>query len=263
VTLIARSFDLTGRVALVTGAGNVEGIGFASARMLGEAGAKVVLTSTTSRIADRAAELGAQGIDAHGVAADLTDSGQADQLVTDAVERFGQLDVLVNNAGMTSVTDPATDGASAADMTDRTWHAGIARNLDTAFFMTRAALRPMLASGFGRIVNVASITGPVMAMSGNADYGAAKAGMVGLTRSVAVEVAATGVTVNAVCPGWIATASQSEHEHQQGLRTPAGRSATPDEVAAVVYFLATPAASYVNGQTVVVDGGNSIAEERA
>jgi 3-oxoacyl-[acyl-carrier protein] reductase len=147
-------------------------------------------------------------------------------------------------------------------MSDEVWRAGISRNLDTAFFVTRSALKPMLAAGYGRVVNVASITGPVMAMVGNTDYGAAKAGMVGMTRSIAVEVASSGITVNAVCPGWIATGSQDEHEHLQGRRTPIGRSATADEIASAVLWLATPGAAYVTGQAIVVDGGNSIAEER-
>lgn len=255
------AFDLTGRGALVTGAGGPDGIGFASALLLGRAGARVVVASTSSRIDDRVTDLRAEGIDAVGLVGDLTDSAQADRVVEGAITHLGRLDVLVNNAGMTSVTEPA-GSAAAATMPDELWHAGISRNLDTAFFVTRAALRPMLAGGYGRVVNVASITGPVMAMVGNADYGAAKAGMVGLTRSIAVEVAGSGVTVNAVCPGWIATGSQTPHEHEQGLRTPIGRSATPDEVAAVVLWLATPSASYVTGQAIVVDGGNSIAEER-
>jgi 3-oxoacyl-[acyl-carrier protein] reductase len=256
------AFDLTGQVALVTGAGSDTGIGFACARLLGAAGARVVLTSTTSRIAERASQLGEVGVEAFGVPADLTDSSQADMVVESAVQRFGQLDIVVNNAGMTSVADPTEGHTDAAAMSDETWRAGISRNLDTAFFVTRAALRPMLAAGYGRVVNVASITGPVMAMVGNSDYGAAKAGMVGLTRSLAVEVARSGVTVNAVCPGWIATASQTPDEYQQGLRTPVGRSATPDEIASAVLWLATPGAAYITGQAIVVDGGNSIAEER-
>lgn len=255
------SFSLAGQGALVTGAGSEEGIGFACARLLGEAGARVVVTSTTSRIERRVTQLRDQGVDAYGVAADLTDSNQADLLVDSTLQHLGRLDVLVNNAGMTSLTQPASS-ASTVELSDADWHDGIRRNLDTALFTTRAALRPMLEAGYGRVVNVASITGPVMAMVGCPEYAAAKAGMTGLTRAVALEVAGTGVTVNAVCPGWVTTASQTEHEHYQGTRTPMGRSATPEEVASAVLWLATPGASYVTGQAVVVDGGNSIAEER-
>ena len=120
----------------------------------------------------------------------------------------------------------------------------------------------MREQGWGRVVMVTSVTGAVMAMRGEAAYAAAKAGMVGLARSVALDHAADGITVNAVAPGWIATGSQTDDEVEQGRRTPVGRSATPDEVAAAIAFLCTPGSSYVTGQCLVVDGGNSIAEER-
>ena len=257
-------FDLTGRVALVTGAGSETGIGFATARLLAQMGAAVQIAATTSRSDERAADLLAQGLRAHGARADLTDPAGADGLVRGAHERWGRLDIVVNNAGMTSVALPGTGETGDALALDAdAWRASIARNLDSAYFVSRAAVPLMREAGWGRIVMVASVTGPVMAMRGESAYAAAKAGMVGLARSMAVDFAADGVTVNAVAPGWIATGSQTEHEREQGLRTPMRRSATPDEVSSAIAWLCTPGAAYTTGQCIVVDGGNSIAEERA
>ncbi|MDW5593234.1 SDR family NAD(P)-dependent oxidoreductase [Conexibacter stalactiti] len=267
--------DLGGAVAIVTGAGSRDGIGFACARRLAALGARVVVTSTTERAHERAGELGggACGGDAgdadaglganaaFGFVADLTDPAQAVALVAAAIERFGRLDVLVNNAGMTAVTDPEQP-AELAGTSDAQWRAALDRNLTTAFNVTRAALPALLDSGRGRVVNVASTSGAVNAYPGDAAYHAAKAGMVGLTRALAVETAARGVTVNAVAPGWIATPSSTERELAMGAATPAGRPGTPDEIAAVVALLAAPAVSYLTGQLIVVDGANSIAEEK-
>ena len=254
--------SLEGRVALVTGAGSAEGIGFATASLLGRLGAAVVLGATTDRVEDRAAELRAVGVTATTAIGDLTDEEVVGRLVGD----LGQVDVLVNNAGMTSVADPAMDGTESgtiATFTYDRWRASLARNLDTAFLLCRALVPPMAERGWGRVVNVASLTGPVMAMREEPAYAAAKAGLVGLTRALAVDHAAHGVTVNAVAPGWIATGSQTEDESRQGRRTPIGRSGTPAEVAGAVAFLCSDAAAYVTGQCLVVDGGNSVAEERA
>lgn len=259
--MIPAAFDLTGRVALVTGAGASDGIGFATALMLGELGASVVVTGLTSRVEQRAVELADTGVPSSAVIADLTDEDQVVGLVAQVIDRFGRLDIVVNNAGMVSVGAKAESG-SVEGMSLETWRAGLARNLDSAFLVSREALPHLRAVGAGRIVNVASVTGPVMAMAGEAAYATAKAGMVGLTRSLAVDSARDGITVNAVAPGWIATGSQTEHEDEQGRRVPMGRSARPDEVASAVAWLCTSGASYITGQCIVVDGGNSIAEER-
>jgi 3-oxoacyl-[acyl-carrier protein] reductase len=254
--VIPAAFDLSGRVALVTGAGSPTGIGFAVGRLLVELGAAVAVTSTTSRIEERAAELGGTG---H--VADLTVEDEVRTLVSDVASAHGGLDIVVNNAGMVSV---GTQGESGRllDMDLATWRAGLARNLDTAFLVSREAMPHVAARGWGRIVNVTSVTGPVMAMRDEPAYAAAKAAMVGLARSIAVDFAGAGVTANAVAPGWIATGSQTPHEREQAARVPMGRSAQPQEVASAVAWLCTPGAAYVTGQCLVVDGGNSVAEER-
>src|SRR5690606_29727374 len=169
---------------------------------------------------------------------------------------YGNVDVLVNNAGMTSISDRDPAGAVAR------WHASLERNLTTTFLMIRAVVGAMRSAGYGRIVNVSSVSGPVAAYPGDVAYHAAKAGMVGLTRAVAIETAADGITVNAVAPGWIDTASASDHERAMGAATPVGRSGTADEVAHVIACLAGEGASYITGQLITVDGANSISEER-
>lgn len=245
---------VAGRVALVTGAGSPGGIGFAVAQALAAAGAKVAVTSTTARIHDRARELGALG-----VVADLTVPGAADRLLAEVEAALGPVEILVNNAGMVQ-TGRKVKRATLAELPDASWQSHLALNATTAFQMTRAVLPGMQARRHGRIVNVASVTGPMVGIEGSSGYMAGKAAMTGLTRAVALENARYNITCNAVLPGWIATPSSSRAELRAGKATPAGRPGTPGEVAACVVFLATERAAYVNGAMLVVDGGNTLQE---
>lgn len=248
-------FSLQGKIALVTGAGSSSGIGFASALALKSLGAKVIVTSTTNRIFDRANEIQGQGF-----VADLCDERQVEELFSN----IELLDILVNNAGMTSVSTPAGD-SEAGDLANielSNWRLGMARNLDSAFLVTKHALPLLRKSRSGRIIMISSVTGALMAMRNQPIYAAAKAGMIGLTKSLALDEAKNSLTCNAILPGWIGTDSISEKEKLEGRFVPLGRGGRAEEVASAVAFLASEEASYITGQSIVIDGGNSIMEER-
>ncbi len=259
--MIPSWLSLDGKRAVITGAGSENGIGFSCARSLLELGAEVAIMATGDHIHQRVRDLSGYGI-LHGYVCDLTDERETLKTFHAAADECGGLDILINNAGMASVHAPVgvesgpLGGINLAD-----FNRAMSRNLMTVVHATRAALPFMQAAEWGRIITIASVTGPLMAMRGESAYAAAKAAIVGLTRSLAVDYASAGITANALAPGWIQTGSQTEHEYREGQLTPMGRSATPHEVAAVAAFLSTPGASYLTGQCIAIDGGNTVAEE--
>jgi 3-oxoacyl-[acyl-carrier protein] reductase len=254
-------FSLDGQTALVTGAGSAQGIGFAAAKLLAEMGAQVAITATGPRIHQRVAELQEGGHTARGYIVDLTDRPATRSMIEAVETAFGKIDILVNNAGMT-MEGHEEESCEFAEMTDKAWDLSIARNLTTCYNVTRLVLPGMIRRTYGRIINVSSVTGPMVSSKGSSAYSAAKAAMVGMSRSIAIEVGMDNITINNVAPGWIATASQLEDEQIAARYTPLQRAGTPLETASLIAYLATPGASYITGQIMVVDGGNCLQEHK-
>ena len=252
-------FRFKNRSALITGAGSETGIGFAASRTLAKGGARVALTSTTDRINDRAKTMEAEGADVKGYTADLMDRDQVKILVDRVVSDFGRIDILINNAGMVQVGKEETF-VHMVDLPAAEWDESIERNLNTCFNITHAVLPRMIKKNYGRIVNVSSVTGPLVSNPGETAYSAAKAAMVGMSRSLAIEVAMYNITVNNVAPGWIGTGSSTEEEKVAAENTPMGRAGSSQEVADLIAFLASDESTYITGQMIVIDGGNTIQE---
>lgn len=251
--------DFAERTALLTGCGSPDGIGFAAARLLARMGARVAITSTTERIGGRAAELRAEGARVSAHVADLSDRAQAFALADAARAAHGPIDVLVHAAGMVQ-TGTAPVSARFGDLRPEDLQREFEITLNTAFHTTQAVLPEMVERRYGRIVFVSSVTGPLVTAPASTAYATAKAGLDGMMRTIALEHGRYGITANSVAPGWIATASSEPDELEAGRHTPVGRPGTPVEVASLIAYLASEAASYVTGQAVVIDGGNIIQE---
>ena len=247
------------RTALITGAGSETGIGFAAACTLAAGGASVAMTSTTERIFKRVEEVNKTGGSVKGYTADLMHRGQVNKLAEEVLKDFGSIDILINNAGMVQVGKEAAL-VYMAELEPEEWDESIARNLTTCFNVTRVLLPHMIENRYGRIVNVSSVTGPLVSNPGETAYSAGKAAMVGMSRSLAIEVAGYNITVNNVAPGWIGTGSATEEEAVGAENTPMGRAGTPQEVADLIAFLASDQSAYITGQMIVIDGGNTIQE---
>ncbi|TFI51889.1 3-oxoacyl-[acyl-carrier-protein] reductase [Mastigocladus laminosus UU774] len=240
---------LQGKVAIVTGASR--GIGRAIARELAKVGASVVVNyASSSQAADElVSEIIQAGGSAIALAADVSKEDQVDALINAAIEKFNRIDILVNNAGITRDT-------LLLRMKPQDWQAVIDLNLTGVFLCTRAASKIMLKQRSGRIINITSVAG-LMGNPGQANYSAAKAGVIGFTKTVAKELASRGITVNAVAPGFIATDMTNDLDGESIIKyIPLGRYGQPEEVAGMVRFLAAdPAAGYITGQVLNVDGG--------
>lgn len=240
-------FDLTGKAALVTGASG--GIGGAIARALHGAGAVVGISGTREGpLAELAAELGGR---VHVLPCNLADAASVEALPKQAVAAMGAVDILVNNAGITR------DNLFMR-MSDEEWQAVIDVNLTATFRLCRGVLRGMMKARWGRIVNVTSIVGTT-GNPGQGNYAAAKAGIAGMSKALAQEIASRGITVNCIAPGFIATAMTDKLNDEQKARInaqiPAGRMGTPEEIAAAALYLVSPEAAYVTGATLHVNGG--------
>ena len=240
-------FDLQGKRALVTGASG--GIGGAIARALNAQGAEVALSGTrTGALEALAGELAGR---VHVLPCDLSDKAAATKLVEETQGAMGGLDILVNNAGITR-------DSLMMRMKDEDWEAVLEVNLTATFRLARAALRPMVKQRWGRIIGITSTVG-VTGNPGQANYSASKAGMIGMTKALAAEVAARGITVNCVAPGFITTAMTDALDDKQKQRVigaiPSARLGAPGDVAASVVFLASEEAGYITGQTLHVNGG--------
>jgi 3-oxoacyl-[acyl-carrier protein] reductase len=240
-------FDLSGMTALVTGASG--GIGSAIARALAGQGARLAVSgSNVEKLDAIRSELGGDHV---ALACNLSDSASVDALVPQAVDALGQLDILVNNAGVTRDN-------LAMRMKDEEWSDVIRINLEAAFRLSRAALKPMMRARYGRIISITSVVGAT-GNPGQANYAASKAGLVGMSKALAQEVASRGITVNCIAPGFIASAMTDalpEAQRQSLLgRIPAGRLGEGSDVAAAAIYLASREAAYVTGQTLHVNGG--------
>lgn len=243
--------DLTGKAALVTGGSR--GIGRAIVLRLATQGADIAFTykGNAAAAAATVAEVEAMGRRAVSIRADATDPEAADTVVKAVLDTFGRVDILVNNAGITR-------DDLIMRMTSEAWREVLETNLFGAFWMTKAVTRPMLKARSGRIVNITSVSGQA-GQTGQANYSSAKAGLIGLTKATARELASRSITVNAVAPGFVLTELTKDLPEplQQEItnRTPLGRFGTPEEIASAVAFLVSDDAAYITGQVLAVDGG--------
>ena len=246
-------FDLSDKVAIITGAS--QGIGRTMATVMSESGANVICVARSEdKIKELSSEIENKGGRAIPIACDVGDADAFSNTIKSVVDQFGKLDILINNAGITR-------DALLMRMNESQWDEVIQTNLKGAFFGMKAAIRPMMKNKSGRIINITSIVG-LTGNPGQANYAASKAGLIGMTQSIAKEVGSRGITVNCIAPGWIDTEMTEElpENSKRDLldRIPIGKIGKPENIAHAAVFLASDEASYITGQTITVDGGRVI-----
>jgi len=247
---------LKGKICIVTGVSEERGIGYGTAKVFAREGATVICVVRRPLVHERVKDLTDAGYKAVGYVADLSKEEEVNAMVADVLDKHGKVDVLVNVAG-------GGEGVrgNIVDVSEEGWDRVMASNMKTCLFCTRAVLPGMMKRGRGKIVNVSSVTGPIVSMPGSAAYSASKGAVSGFTRALALDVAEYGITVNSICPGYIDSGAVRDPER---LRTsiPMRRLGSSEEVGYLALFLATEDSSYITGQDIVIDGGNIIQERK-
>jgi 3-oxoacyl-[acyl-carrier protein] reductase len=253
---------LKNKIALITGAGRSKGMGYASAKKLAEEGAKIAIAATSNEIIERANELTKKGYNVIPFQVDLTVMSDVLKMVDKIAEHYGTIDIVVNNAGIGPRGSSTLDsvGKYFIDLTEEEWDAQIAANLKTTFNCIKAVLPIMINKRYGKIVNMSSVTGPFVSIPGTSAYSAAKGGVSGLTKALALEVAEYNITVNSIAPGWIDTGKPLERKG--GLSSPMKRAGRPEEAANLVLFLSSDDSSYLTGHDIILDGGHILQEHK-
>ncbi|HZK01420.1 MAG TPA: SDR family NAD(P)-dependent oxidoreductase [Anaerovoracaceae bacterium] len=250
---------LKDKVAFITGVASPNGMGFATAKALAQWGASLGILDISDRVFDREKDLRKSGVSVKAYKADLQDKVVINEIANDMLSFYGKVDILANVAGM-AYFGTEEIFKDVVSLSEEEWDFSIGINLKSSFNTIQAFLPGMIKREYGKIVNVSSVTGPLVANPGESPYCAAKAAVVGLTRALALEVGKQNITVNAVAPGWIKTGASTEGELAGGINTGMGRPGTPDEVANLIRFLSSDDSSYITGQLIVIDGGNIIQE---